>query len=780
MSKYYRHTPLLAPGPNGSLGHSPPLPVDDKSINFAEVWSAVRRGKWIILLTTLLITAAVTGYTRTLDLIFEAGSIVSIEMGGSRTVPIGPSSENVISFGIQRSLQGELGVLQNSVELAERVVQRLEAAAAALGTDQYFPVLRPEEGETPTTRNTALRVMSRVQFQGYSAQSMISVTAESTFPEEAASIANFYAVEYEKYSRERSRASVVAAREFLEEQVEGRWLALQRLENQWEAFAREKEVLTQGQVGERAVAEYTALSTRRDEAQFALEQERFWIELLQQQLEQVEPDLEEKMLQEHVASELESQIEALDRRLADLRIDAEQYYAVTPELRGNEAQVPQLEELVNHIENFTTHKAKLTNQLVAEILRDTIAAAEGGQLGYVNSLRRRITERQLAARELRAQNDALTARLRSYESTLQGIPRQVLQGEQLERKLVQAEQWYNTFEQQLQQTLIAEEAELGYVKIVRNAFVPYIPVRPDVRQNIILGFLLGIGFGIGLAFVRQAVRTKLGGPRDLTEHGYHLLGIVPRMDRQIKAVFGGKEMVELEGKQFSTRLITHLDPWSPISENYRFIRANIESHEPDKPIRSLLITSPEDADGKSVTAVNTAIAMAQSGRRTLLIDADLRRPDIHRLIGLERRPGLADILQGQHPFDEADFATGIPGLHCVPAGHLSRPPGELFGTENMRHLLESVREQFDIVIIDSPPVLVVTDAVVLAPQCDAAVIVVAADKTDLRALEVTQETLSNLGVPVIGTIINRFDARKVGGYKYGYGYYRYYYSTEQA
>lgn len=783
MNKYYRHTPLLPPGPNGKA--SPPahvrFPVDDKSIDFREIWYAVRRGKWIILLTTQLITAAAIAYTLTLDPVYQASSMVSIETGGSRAISIGSTPENVITFGKQRSLSSEIGILQNSVELTERVVQRIEETGVALGTTQYFPVLRPEGNENPTSRQKASRVMRHVKFQGLGDQNMIRMTVESIVPEEAASIANFYAEEYEKYGLESSRASVVAARAFLEEQVEKHGLELQRLEDQWEAFSREKEVLTQGQEGERMIAQYSALSARREEARFSREQELFSIELLQQQLKQTEPGLEETIMQERAASELESQIDVLDQKLAELKIEAEQYYAVTPELRGNEAQDEYLEELVTRIQYFSEHRAKLTDQLVTEVLRDTIAVEDGGQLGYINQLRRKITEKQISVRELRAQIDALEARLRFYETQLQGIPRQTLQREQLERKLALAEQWYNAFVQQLRQVLIAEESELGYVKIVRQAYVSHIPVRPNLKLNVILGFLLGIGFGTGLAFARQATRTKLSKPEDLTAHGYPLIGVVPRMDKAIKASFGGKEAVEVEGKLLSTRLITHLDPWSPIAENFRLIRANIQFAQPDRPIHSLLITSPEGNDGKSVAAVNTAIAMAQGGRRTLLIDADLRRPDVHKLLGLERTPGFSDILTGQHAFKAADFATDVPGLYCIPAGHISALPAELFGTEQVKRFLDVMCERFDVIILDSPPVLVVTDAVLLAPQCDATVIVVTADKTDLRALEMTQETLGNLGVSVLGTIINRFDAEKAGGYKYGYSYYRdYYYGNNSA
>lgn len=752
----------------GRAGAAP----EETGLDLSEIWQAVLQGKWIILLTCATITGLIAAYTLHLDPVYEANSIVAVATQQSTT-------SSLLGLSETRALSNEVGILENSFELAEHVVTRLQEAAEALGTTAHYPLLTPEDGHA-STRQIAKELMRRTRFQPQSDRNLVRIYAESTIPEEAAAIANFYAEEYEKYTRQASRASIAAARTFLESQAERRHDELQTLERQWEAFAREKEVIVQGPEGERIVAEYAGLGARRDEARFNLEQEHASLRLLRQQLDQVEPGLSALVLQEQAASSLENEIAALDQRLASLKIEAEQYYAVDPTLRGNEERVPQLDEIRVMISRFEERKSDLTDRLIQERLAQGSVPTDGGQLDYVARLRSRITEKQIAIRELEAQVDALNARLGGYTTRLQSIPRQAIEREQLERRIEQAERWYNMFAEQLQHTLVAEESELGYVRVIRSAFVPTAPVRPDIQQNVLLGLLLGLGFGVGLAFLRQAMNKQLTEPDDLHQQGYHLVGVVPHMGQAIKSSYNGQETIEVAGHSMSTRLFTLLNPWSPVAENFRMIRTNLEYGQASRPVQVLMVTSAEEADGKSVTSMNLAIAMAQSGRHTLIIDADMRRPSAHTLLGMEQGPGLAEILSGDLLFAKNRFTTPVDGLSFLPAGRADTPPAELVGSEEMYELVSYLRTTYDLIILDTPPVLAVSDALIMAKLSDATVIVVSANKTDSRALQATQDALLSVGAHVAGTVLNRLDARKNRSYRYGYGSYSSYYMQEDA
>ncbi len=761
----YDHSRNLgAPSPQARQGGGG---AEEARVNFSDVWETLREGKWIILLTCILVTAAVTAYTLTLTPVYESSSIVSVDTRSQL-----PS--NVITLDEGQGLSNEVGVLRFSAVLASRVAEGLKATAKAVDSDDHFPILRGEDGEMLSDRAVALALQERTTFGELPEQSMIRIAAQSPVPEEAASIANLYAEEYEQYSRERRRAGVTATREYLEEQVKRRGEELREVENQWEAFARSNDVVTEGADGQRVADEYAGLEARRREFEFQLDQAQEQLKILRNQIQQFEPEVRNETLAEQETAGLRSQIDALQQSIADLETQAAQYYIQNPGLEGDTERIanefPALADINKQIEGFTERKNRLTEQLVEKQSESAAAAGEGGALGLVAQLENKITEQEMEIQRINAQIRSVDAKLGQYGGRLEGIPRQTIEREQLQRKREQASRFYDIFTEELQRAKIAEESELGYVSLVQRAFVPVAPVSPDIKQNILLGLLLGLGFGTGLAFVRQATSGRFRKPEDVQDKGYSLIGVVPKMDREVKASFEGRDTIEVEGRSVSTRLMPLLNPWSPISENYRLMRTNLQHARNGSAPQVLLMTSPEASDGKTLTAVNLAITMAQSGRRTVLVDADLRRPAAHKLLDAPLAPGVAEVLHdGGTEVESRLQATEVDGLDFLSAGRSDVPPAEALGSERMERLVRWLRDAYDVVIIDSPPVLAVTDPVLLATLCDATLVVVSADRTQSEALRVTEKTLGAVGVPISGIIFNRFDVEKTTGY--GYGYY---------
>ncbi|MCH8962595.1 MAG: CpsD/CapB family tyrosine-protein kinase, partial [Bacteroidetes bacterium] len=193
---------------------------------------------------------------------------------------------------------------------------------------------------------------------------------------------------------------------------------------------------------------------------------------------------------------------------------------------------------------------------------------------------------------------------------------------------------------------------------------------------------------------------------------------------------------------------------------------------PDTDLHTIMVTSPGPAEGKTVTALNLAITMAQAGRRTLYVDADLRRPQGHLMMGMDRGGGLVDLLFDALPDNVEQFATELDSyLYVIPAGRDVPNPAEVLGSQKMQKLLRHWRQTFDVVLLDTPPTLVVADALILATQCDATLIVCSAGETNWQALDRCSEALKDVGADIIGVLLNRFDAKAAyGGYKYGYGY----------
>jgi len=774
-----RHDPSRSANGFGP-GSSRSRERDEAGVDIGETVGILRRGKWIIAGTTLLIMALVGAYTYTLDPVYEAYSIVRLDTG--------PQSMRLAAIGHDRDLASEVGVLEYSADLSSRVIEELRKTEDALGETGRFPLLYLADGRSRTTQESMVELAEAVSFRPMPSQGMIEITVESQVPEEASTVANIYVREYETYSREKARAGVVAAREFLEHQADKRLDEIQRLEVQWEAFANSNQVVTQGMAGERLVAEYADLSARRDALEFELEQEREALRLLREQLTQFEPDVRQGVQQEQAASGLRSEIQVLGERIGRMKAEAAQYYVANEGLEGDRERIDRefsdLAEILRRIDGFEKRKRDLTNRLVSQASEMTGVASgadfgEGGAsgegtLGRVATLRNRITEQETRIGQMEAQIGGLDQTIRGYEPRLSQIPQQTIQREALDRKLTQAEAFYQSITAELQRTIIAEESELGYVETVRRAFVPTVPVRPNVRQNVLLSLLLGVGFGVGLVFLREASQVQLQRPDDLVRHGYPVMGIVPDMEEEISNKFRGRLSVNVEGHTLSTRLLPLLSPWSSVTENYRLLRTNLQYSNNGEAYgrapRTILVTSPEPGDGKTTTAVNLALTFVLGGQRVLLIDADMRRPNAYKLLGMERGPGLAEMLRGEAQ-RQIVRRTCVDGLYFVPSGTTDDPPTEALHSGRLDKLIELGKSRCDVVIIDTPPVLAASDPIVLAPRADASLVVASADKTSLKALNLTRDMLEGVGVAITGVIFNRFDASKLGDSTYRYGYY---------
>jgi capsular exopolysaccharide synthesis family protein len=209
---------------------------------------------------------------------------------------------------------------------------------------------------------------------------------------------------------------------------------------------------------------------------------------------------------------------------------------------------------------------------------------------------------------------------------------------------------------------------------------------------------------------------------------------------------------------------------SAVSESYRRIRTNLQFARPDKKLRSIAISSADKGEGQSTTSANLALALASAGKNTLLVDADLRRPRVHELLGKEREPGLSHLLYDDN-IDVDQFATDIDDLWVLPAGHSVPNPAELLGSQRMQDMVDNLNDRFDFVIFDTPPVLLFSDAIALASRCDGTILVASANKTDGRAFDHAADLLEDVGADILGCVLNRYDASSfLQGYGYNYGY----------
>ncbi|RFU62728.1 CpsD/CapB family tyrosine-protein kinase [Bacillus sp. V59.32b] len=232
-------------------------------------------------------------------------------------------------------------------------------------------------------------------------------------------------------------------------------------------------------------------------------------------------------------------------------------------------------------------------------------------------------------------------------------------------------------------------------------------------------------------------------------------------EEEVKQVASRKK-----GSDNKRKLITKLNPKSPISEQYRTIRTNIQFSSVDKDIRSILVTSTAPAEGKSTTVTNLAVVFAQQGKKVLLVDADLRKPTVHFTFNLTNTFGLTNVLAKQASLKDTMVPTDEENLYVLVSGPVPPNPAELLGSKAMDDLIENILQEFDIVLFDSPPVLAVTDAQVLATRCDGTIFVVSSGKTEIEQAAKAKESLLSVNGTILGAILNNKKVKEDQYYYY--------------
>jgi capsular exopolysaccharide synthesis family protein len=393
----------------------------------------------------------------------------------------------------------------------------------------------------------------------------------------------------------------------------------------------------------------------------------------------------------------------------------------------------------------------------------------------------KIVEQQVEVQAARSRAEEYKKLVTIMSSRLTDLPSQTLEYARLERDLKLNENLYLTMKQKYEESRITEAGQMGKVRVLDPALVAQ-KVKPNKKMNLLVGVLLGLGIGMGYAFVREFLDNTVKAVEQLERKGLTVLGIIPDMHHKTgqHAVTQATEKPSKGGVDFKRRLITYEDPKSPISESYRSLRTNISYASADKKIKSIIVSSPQPGEGKSTTVANLAIAFAQLRKRTLLIDADLRKPVQHNVFDFPRGPGLAEYLVGEvEDFNSIIHETKVEKLNIITAGGLPPNPSELLGSDRMSKFVDKLEQEWDIILFDSPPIVAVTDSSMISAEIDALVMVVKAGQTDRAAVDRALDTIANVRSPLIGVVLNGANPETLAGkYSYYYSYYHYRYHPD--
>jgi tyrosine-protein kinase Etk/Wzc len=378
------------------------------------------------------------------------------------------------------------------------------------------------------------------------------------------------------------------------------------------------------------------------------------------------------------------------------------------------------------------------------------------------------------------QEKSLTSIINRYEGNLKEIPQAERELAGLLRSARVNEEIYTFLLKKHEEAKISKAATVSNVRVIDPPSLPEFPVEPKKKKNLIIGFLMGILFGITIGFIAEFLDDSIKSVEEVEKKlKLTIYGSIPHFPDQFSDT--SLDTTQEGRTRRQTKLFTQLDPRSSIAEAYRSLRTNIQFAEIEKPMKTIVITSTGPAEGKSTTAVNIAISIAQTGLKTLLMDCDLRKPSVHRYFNVPQEPGISNYLFGKASLDNVLLSTEYENLNIITSGSIPPNPAELLSSAKMTQFLNELKEKFEFMIIDSPPILAVTDAVVLSSRVDAVFLVIQAGRATIQGVTRAYITLKNVNAPLKGAIVNDLKAEsflKYGYYRYYYRYpYYYYYYT---
>jgi capsular exopolysaccharide synthesis family protein len=755
-------------------------------IDIKEIWRIIRSYRKSIAIIFSICLILTIYFTLTTRPVWQATTVVMIKESGSD-----PSSF-VFDFGMntsQQRLQNETEVLK-SFNLHEQVVSLLIADGSAnelalFGTryirvryrlQDYFmdwigkdddPIIAPRDLDYSKRIRIVQQLRKNTGISTVRDTDVLKISVSSADSSEAIFLANKISSTYRNLDLAGGQGELHFVLSFLDSQITKYEQRLATVENELQAFQSDKKIYSLDGSAELLLKDLTDYESiyYTNIAELEVAQER--VIYLKSQLSD-----SENALMEEITNTNNPMIVALRGKIAEL--EAQKVQQMVDE--GWDEQSLQSRDFNRRIGEMKTKLTSITESLILSgwSEEDPFAASQ--------EIFNKIVEQEVEVHSARSRAGEYKKLVDQMSGRLTHLPIQTLQYARLERDLKLNENLYLTMKQKYEESRITEAGQMGKVRILDPAFVAK-KSKPEKKLNLLLGIILGLGSAVGYAFVREYLDNTVKAVEHLERRGLTILGIIPDMiGANPKNSIKNMTTPSKGGTEFKRRLITYEDPKSPISESYRSLRTNVSyASTIDKKIKSLLISSSQPGEGKSTTTANLAIAFAQLRKRTLLVDADLRKPVQHNVFGHPRGPGLSEYLIGEvtdltlivHP-------TKVENLSIITAGGLPPNPSELLGSDTMSKLVDQLEKDFDMVLFDSPPIVAVTDASMISSELDAIALVVKAGHTERTAVDRALDTVRNVKAPLIGAILNGASQESLGGkYAYYYSYYNYYYNSEE-
>lgn len=725
-----------------------------------EYWQMVRRHKVAVVLATFV--GALLGFLVTLSSPRVYQARTSLEIQSLNEEFLNMKSVNPVQQGDTyggTDIQTQVQILQSRT-LVSRVSEKVKALPRPenlqppdrLGLWRQALKLNPPSNES-IWKDALGMAAGSVRARGSDTNRIVTITCDSTNPQVAADFCNTLTTEYIDQNLESRWKSTEYTGDWLTKQLQDLKIKLEQQEEELQTYARATSLMITGEGPDKGGdVNETRLADLQKELSVA-QADRFNKQSKFEMASSSPPESLPDVLDDTALKTTQASMSDLQAKLAQLQVT---FTPKAPEVRRVQVQIDALEKAL----------AKAQTNAVTRIKKDFEAA-----------------QRREALLSKAYDEQAQLVSSKAEETAHYAL---------LKRDVDSTRQLYETLQQRLKESSIAAAMRANNVRVVDTATTPGAPYKPDVSQRVLLGLMFGAVVGVTFSVLRERADRTLQDPGDVSYYlGVPELGVVPIEEaaavvraKPVRALANGTKVLAPraanDGGGPAIETISWFQKTSLLAESFRTTLTSIlfSRRSGDRP-RVLVLTSASPKEGKTTVVSNLSIALAEIGHNTLVIDADMRRPRLHNVFDVGNDVGLSDLLIGREPLTkerlkEACSASKIPGLFVMPSGNSRRNVSSLLHSDRLPELLKIARETFDTVVVDTPPMVNIADARVLARLSDALILVVRSGSTTRDAALLAMGRFADDGVPVLGTILNFWNPKTPG-----YSYYRYYYAGYQ-
>lgn len=726
----------------------------ESSLPLREYWMVVRKRRWTILSVVLLVVVTVMIGTLNQRPMYQAKTVLQIER----------ESPNILSF---QGFVAEMNPYDDSyLETAYRILQSRSLAYHVIKKlnladlpefsgspepsllEKLFPwgsskpkaPLSPEEQLDPKYSNVIDNFLRRLEVNPVRRSQLVEYSFASYDPVLSARVADSLASSYIDMNLEAKWDATQKASEWLSQQLVGLKAKLEKSEEDLQQYAKANSILFLDEKQSMNAKKLEQLQAEATKAQAdRIKKESLYNQVRQGNFTSVPGIMENRLYQD------------LTLKLSQLQQDySELTSTFTPEY-------PRVKRLKNEIDEVNAALERQRNAFAQRVADDYKAALNRSRL----------------------LDQAIAKQTREFNA----IAEKSIQYNILKREADTNKQLYDGLLQRLKEASVSAGLRASNVRVVDPAEVPQKPFKPRKLVNLALSLVLGLSLGVGLAFLQEHLDNTLKTPDDVQRFlRIPTLGVIPVSDprgrSRLPYGYGYKSRRSLPqtaapaNGQAEVALTNAVEEEKPdLSEAYRSLRTSVLLSTSGRPPRVILVTSGNPGEGKTTTAVNLAVALVQLGGKVLVVDSDMRRPRVGQMLKLPMGPrGLSTYLTGQLPLGEAATATSIENLYAVTCGPIPPNPAELLSSEMMGRFLAEAAQEYKYVLLDSPPVLHVSDARILAAQVEAVMLVVHGGVTPRETVRHALDHLRQINSNIIGVVLNNVDFN-IAGYDYYYSYY---------